>query len=173
MLAEDPRTSVFRARTRIRFRGMHACPNSEQLLNALAKRLLRRHASETSGNSRSKWCSRRCSSKQVATAIRRSAFAWAPHLRVKRHTSSGCCRMCSETSIIACHRGSSSPSGAALPGSTRSALRIAWTTLMLSANARSHWRPASELQYANRAPSGRPVQSACYALLVQEWGGQA
>ena len=32
-----------------------------------------------------------------------------------------------------------------------------------SANARSHWRPARDVRYGNRAPPGRPVQSARWA----------
>ena len=35
------------------------------------------------------------------------------------------------------------------------------------ANNRYHWRPASDLRYANRAPSGRPAQSARWANEVE------
>ena len=38
------------------------------------------------------------------------------------------------------------------------------TVLVFSVNDCSHWRPNSDLRYANRAAGGRPVQSACWAF---------
>src|SRR5579883_862368 len=42
-----------------------------------------------------------------------------------------------------------------------------------SRNDRSHWRPAGDLRYANRAPSGRPVHSKWFSVIAMacetEW----
>jgi len=85
-------------------------------------------------------------------------------------TTPSCCWIYSETSMIACQRGSNSPSGASSPGRTRSAFRMAPVTLMCSTPSRAaadgdrapteHWTSEPPVATANRTAGGcrlRPV----------------
>jgi hypothetical protein len=72
--------------------------------------------------------SSRCSSRHVAIAARRSACACTPQRRANAHTSSGCDSMNPPMRMIACQRGSRSPSGAGRPGKIASARAIARRT---------------------------------------------
>ena len=58
-------------------------------------------------------------------------FAFVPHRSMNDHTASGSDSMKSPTRMIACHRGSVSPSGLASPGSSLSAALIARSTVTL------------------------------------------
>jgi hypothetical protein len=105
-----------------------ACPNVQYFKNGSASIELVRTASSTRGKNRLKWGSNKCSSKQVAIALRRSSSALVPERRMNDQTASGSSWTKSSIAMIACHLGSRRPSAAARPGRMRSALSMASQT---------------------------------------------
>jgi hypothetical protein len=113
--------------------GCSASPNSQHLEKVSANRISDRTANSTRGKNRSNQCSRMCSSRQVAMAVRTSFSSLRPQRSTNVHTCSGSVVMKARTFRIACQRSFTSPSGAGIPGSKRSAAFIASVTVIRQA----------------------------------------